>query len=441
VTESNQRTEFLEEETIDLREYLNVIKKWRKFIALGTLFCILTSMILSFFVLPPVYEATTLLLATQATDKPQIVQAQDDGLDGVVNTVSRLPIMTMNTYLGQVKSGIVLQRVIEGLKLDPNLYTPDSLSDMITADIVKDSNLIEIKVQNNDPRLSANIANTLCKEYLQMISEKNQEQMTRSMSFLEQQRKSNDEKLRAAMEALRKFQEQPRGVAVLEQEFSKKATDLASFESQLEMASVEIKQLNAAVERGEQELSSTPQTIATTKLDPQSGKLVSGQDINPIYIDISQRLNQKKADLAEKQAEIDGLQIVVNSSQQKLSQLQAELAGKKLREDQLQGEMDRLKETSSTLAQKATETQISKSIDLGDTSIIVVSRAAAPTVSIKPNKKLNIAVALVLGLIIFTLLAFILERLDNTLKTPDDVSRYLELPVIGIIPEDTVSTD
>jgi len=38
---------------------------------------------------------------------------------------------------------------------------------------------------------------------------------------------------------------------------------------------------------------------------------------------------------------------------------------------------------------------------------------------------------------VFTLLAFVLEYLDNTLKTPEDVTRELELPVLGVIPKAT----
>jgi capsular polysaccharide biosynthesis protein len=117
-----------------------------------------------------------------------------------------------------------------------------------------------------------------------------------------------------------------------------------------------------------------------------------------------------------------------------LDSLQAELASKRLQQDRLQREVDRLKLTAETLAQKGTETQIAKSIDLGDTSVMVISEANIPTDPVKPNKKLNMAIAMLLGLMIFTLLAFILEYLDNTIKTPEDISRELALPVLGIIP-------
>ncbi|MCL6560329.1 MAG: lipopolysaccharide biosynthesis protein, partial [Firmicutes bacterium] len=103
-------------------------------------------------------------------------------------------------------------------------------------------------------------------------------------------------------------------------------------------------------------------------------------------------------------------------------------------------EVDRLKETLNTLASKTTETQIARSLDLGQTTVVVVSDAATPTKPVKPNKKLNVAVALILGAIAFTGLAFVLEHLDYTVKAPEDVAQHLELPVLGVIPLATPKT-
>ncbi|MDQ0219253.1 capsular biosynthesis protein [Peribacillus cavernae] len=54
---------------------------------------------------------------------------------------------------------------------------------------------------------------------------------------------------------------------------------------------------------------------------------------------------------------------------------------------------------------------------------------------IKPNPLLNIAIALIVGLMAGIGLAFLLEYLDNTIKTEQDIERALELPVLGVITE------
>ncbi|WP_148630462.1 YveK family protein [Bacillus sp. E214] len=59
-----------------------------------------------------------------------------------------------------------------------------------------------------------------------------------------------------------------------------------------------------------------------------------------------------------------------------------------------------------------------------------VSENASP---IKPQPLLNIAIAMVVGLMIGVGISFLMEYLDNTIKTEQDIERILDLPVIGVI--------
>lgn len=54
-------------------------------------------------------------------------------------------------------------------------------------------------------------------------------------------------------------------------------------------------------------------------------------------------------------------------------------------------------------------------------------------VPVKPNPKLNIAISLVVSLMIAVGIAFLLEYLDDTIKTEEDVLKYLELPTLTMI--------
>ena len=53
--------------------------------------------------------------------------------------------------------------------------------------------------------------------------------------------------------------------------------------------------------------------------------------------------------------------------------------------------------------------------------------------AIKPNKMLNVVIALVIGLMLGVGLAFLLEYLDTTVKTEQDVEEIIGLPIIGVI--------
>jgi len=287
-----------DEQEIDLRVYIQILKKRRAFIGAITLLAVLASAIVSFFILQPVYEARTVLLVSQAAEKLQTT-SQGNSPDSIINNLSRIPVPTMNTYIGQLKSDALMLRVIEHMGLAEYGYTPRGLNGQVKVTNDKDSYLLDIAVNNKDPQLARDIANTLSQEFIASITERNQEVMNRSVVFLEEQ-----------MEAVRQ--------------------ELAGAESQ--------------------------------------------------------------------------------------------------------AERERLQGTLNLLSEGITRTQIARSFDLGSTSLAVVSPAMS-AVRVKPDAKMNIAIAFLLGLMASVALALLLEFLDNTIKTTDDIARHLELPVMGMIPD------
>jgi succinoglycan biosynthesis transport protein ExoP len=68
-------------------------------------------------------------------------------------------------------------------------------------------------------------------------------------------------------------------------------------------------------------------------------------------------------------------------------------------------------------------------------SVKIIDKALIPEEPITPNKKLNISIGFMLGLILSLGLVFLIEYLNNTIKNEDDVERHLQLPTIGLIPK------
>ncbi len=69
----------------------------------------------------------------------------------------------------------------------------------------------------------------------------------------------------------------------------------------------------------------------------------------------------------------------------------------------------------------------------------VIDKAILPKNPIKPNKVMNVLIAFVLGTMIGLFVVFLIEYLDNKIKTPQDIEKHLGLSVIGVIPNEDIA--
>jgi capsular exopolysaccharide synthesis family protein len=79
-------------------------------------------------------------------------------------------------------------------------------------------------------------------------------------------------------------------------------------------------------------------------------------------------------------------------------------------------------------------------VDLPRTAMVEIVDTAKPGLRpVRPNKPLNIALGVIIGLVVGVGLAFFIEYLDTSVKTIDDVERALQSPVLGVIPQNVGS--
>lgn len=67
-------------------------------------------------------------------------------------------------------------------------------------------------------------------------------------------------------------------------------------------------------------------------------------------------------------------------------------------------------------------------------NIKVIETVKVPETPVSPNKKMNIAIAFLLGAMVSVGISFLLEFLDNTYKNREQLEKELDIPVIGTIP-------
>ena len=133
---------------IDLREIFSMLKKRWLMIFSITVIAVIASGIISFFVLVPNYEASTTMLVNYKQNQETTMTYSD----------MQMSQKLVNTYSQIVKSRSIAEDVIKKLDLD---LTPSQVQDMLSVSGVGDTEVIQIKVKNENPQLAANIANTV----------------------------------------------------------------------------------------------------------------------------------------------------------------------------------------------------------------------------------------------------------------------------------------
>jgi capsular exopolysaccharide synthesis family protein len=101
--------------------------------------------------------------------------------------------------------------------------------------------------------------------------------------------------------------------------------------------------------------------------------------------------------------------------------------------DALKKEAESAKGLYDVLLQKLNETDIAASIRSNNVS--VVERATPPTAPIRPNKKRIAVLAAFLGAIFGVGLVLARDYLDNTIKDPEEIERYLHVDLLAAVPQ------
>jgi capsular polysaccharide biosynthesis protein len=134
------------EDTISLKELLETLKKRLLLIFLITITAVLVSGVVSYFFLTPIYQASTQILVNQT---------KNDQAPYNYNEV-QTNLQLINTYNVIIKSPAILDKVADDLKLD---ITAQQLNEKITVGSEKDSQVVNISVQDPNPNVAAKIAN------------------------------------------------------------------------------------------------------------------------------------------------------------------------------------------------------------------------------------------------------------------------------------------
>ena len=144
------------EETISLRELFQTLRKRAWLIIAMTVIATMISGIVSYFVLTPIYQASTQLLVNQAKSEQPIYN---------INEI-QTNLQLINTYNVIMKSLAILDIVKEELDLNMSI---EELNEKINVTSEKDSQVVNVTVEDPDPHMAADIANTVASVFQREI--------------------------------------------------------------------------------------------------------------------------------------------------------------------------------------------------------------------------------------------------------------------------------
>lgn len=351
----------------------------------------------------------------------------------------------------------------------------------ITVNALKNTNIIEINSENINPQLASIIANGTASVFVEESRSINRSRATEAKRFIEEQLIEKETELKQAEEEKLEYKRQE-NILYLDEETKINIEQLANFQSQ------EIEANNQIVENKAQ------LTEVHRQLGKQAETYISSETIttNPAVRELQSQLTNLEIQLptllekySKGSPQVSEAEIKIRETKSKISEKVAEIVGSKVStrnpiyqtllaqvvtlettlisleakkeslassveeyEDRLERLPDKelylarleraIKVSESTyiiLLEKYQEARINEAMELGD--IRVIDEARIPKYPIKPNKKLNLAIGGILGLMLGVMLTFFMEYMDNTIKTTEDVERILDLPILGVIPKDT----
>ena len=178
---------------------------------------------------------------------------------------------------------------------------------------------------------------------------------------------------------------------------------------------------------------------------------------------LSVTYKDKHVRVLEKQSEIDKTnQKLASEVDRIISNLRTQYALLKDRESKLAVAINETRSESLRVNQKASNYELMrtealdtkriydlisarvKEIDLSasllSNNLRVLDRAPLPQMPIRPRPILNLLIGVMLGLLLGVGTVFFLDYMDNTVRTSEDVERYLKLNILAVVPRDNDAT-
>ncbi|EZP55127.1 GumC family protein [Sphingomonas sp. RIT328] len=469
-----------------LRHYLRIAMRWRYVIGGAVTTCILAGIIVTLLMTPKFTAQSTIEISRES----DVIT----GIQSVQREATAADQEFYQTQYGLLRSRSLAERVASQLRLvdDPKFfrlfrdssslpafelvngrYPASGRSDRqrrageillknLGIEPTRLSRLVEVRFTSPEAALSAKIANAWAENFIQTNLERKVQATSYGRNLLQRQLGQLKERLDASQRQLVGYASSERIINLPSQpgpggaagERSIVADDLAAINSALAQATADRIQAQARYEqagnRGASPEALRNQAINTLRqrraeLSADYQRLMTQFEPGyPTAVAIKAQLEQLDRAIGNEEGRVSGSLLAdykqaqerERGLQQRVEQLKAnylDLRRRSIQYNIYQQEVDTNRALYDGILQRYKEIGVAGGV--GVNNISIVDLADVPQKPSSPRLILNLALAILAGLIIGAGLALALEQIDEAIADPEEVGRRLGLPLLGSVPK------
>ena len=453
-----------EQTDVHFLDYWRVIKARKEIILAVTLLVVITGTFVT-WMLPKIYESACIIRVEQDNMDVDLFNPQQANGYSPYFLLTEYEVIQARPILLEVIRNLNLEKVWgERLTEDGSAIDQDLAYIILKKNLMvsqfRNTSLIAIRTGSESPEEAAMIANEIANVYREHRRSVKHQEMKRGIESLDNELQKQREKVDVAEEELERLRKEL-GVSILARGVTADKMKLQQLEADRIEYRVDMLGRKARLDQlenleGNELITASSFVVFDQTLDKIRNQLLDSEVALTLMLE---NLGENHPDVRRIQAGVaqlrsmlsdalkglkNGLRADYEVSKAKYMALEQELSLAK--ESDIDNEREKvlpfekasrnlmiqrglLEALSARVAQEGIELEIPM------TQVDVVEPGVPASSFSRPNVILNILLSVVAGFALGFGLAFFLEYLDTSVKTVDDVERFLGLPVLGVIPQ------
>ena len=426
-----------DEYEVDLRDYLHVLWEGKWIIIFTFLVAVATALALSYST-PKQYQTQTSLLLL-----PPLSTEVGGEVTGTV--------FSPETYKRLAVVSDLLQEVINQVYPNGGGCSVDSLRSHIKIDVEKTAAkdfpgrfplYLTMTISGTDPEKLPQLARAWAKKFTERNSQLFLSRTAQSYDYIKQSFDEVEKSLLAKENDLTLYQ-QKNPEPVMQATVTALQDEYTSYLQQLPDEMLQLTDQQARLSSLKEALSTQPEHftvarglsrqalwnflaagVSSQKIDSLPSLSIQDQVLNDTYVNLQQEVSDTEATVKGLQASVEYLQSKADQTRKAFEEKQGQLVAIQAQLDKMNRDIKVLDGTYTSLSNKLQQAKIAQ-VETPD-PIRTVEAPLVPSRSIAPNKKMNLAVAGVLGLFLGTLLAFFAHYVQSGKDTGPGSSQSLD---------------